>query len=70
MQVIEFPDFSLSGLGVHFVPYRKDEIRSVRKKSRRLITLYDSYFHISAPHSIGGFCCHMYWLIDRLRLID
>jgi hypothetical protein len=39
------------------------------EKYGRLITLYDSCFHISAPHSIGGFCCHMYWLIDRLIMM-
>jgi hypothetical protein len=40
-QVLEFPDFSPSGLTVHFITYRKDKIRAVRKKkSGRLVTLF------------------------------
>jgi hypothetical protein len=32
-KIVEFPDFPPSGFSVHFVPYRKDKIRTVRKKS-------------------------------------
>jgi hypothetical protein len=40
-QVLEFPDFSPSGTSVHFITYRKDKIRAVRKKkSGRLVTLF------------------------------
>jgi hypothetical protein len=31
-QVVEFPDFSLSGMTVHFIPYRKAKLRTVWKK--------------------------------------
>jgi hypothetical protein len=30
-QVLEFPDFSPSGMSVHFIPYRKGKISTVRK---------------------------------------
>jgi hypothetical protein len=38
-QVVEFPDFSPARISVHFIPYRKDKIRTVRKNSGRLVTL-------------------------------
>jgi hypothetical protein len=37
---VKFPDFSPSGMSVHFIPYRKDKIRTVWKKSGQLVTLY------------------------------
>jgi hypothetical protein len=33
-QVVEFPDFWPSEMSVHFIPYREDIIRTVRKKIR------------------------------------
>jgi hypothetical protein len=42
-QVVEFPYFSQSGMGVHFIPFTKDKIRTVRKKSGRLVTLYREF---------------------------
>jgi hypothetical protein len=38
-QVVEFPDVLPSGVSVHFIPYSKNKIRTVRKKSMRLVTL-------------------------------
>jgi hypothetical protein len=38
-QVAELLDSSPSGMSVHFNPYRKDKIRTVRKKYGRLVTL-------------------------------
>jgi hypothetical protein len=33
-QAVEFPDFWPSEMSVHFIPYREDLIRTVRKKIR------------------------------------
>jgi hypothetical protein len=30
-RVVDFPDFSLSGINLHFIPYRIDKIRTVKK---------------------------------------
>jgi hypothetical protein len=38
-QVVKFPDFLPSGMSVHFIPYRKGKIKTIRKKSARLVTL-------------------------------
>jgi hypothetical protein len=43
-QVVDFPDSSPSGIRVHFIQYRKDKIRTVRKKSGLLITLLENEY--------------------------
>jgi hypothetical protein len=40
-QIVGFPDFSPFRMNVCFTPYRNDKIRTVRKKSERLVTLID-----------------------------
>jgi hypothetical protein len=39
LQVVQFPDLSLSGMSVDFTPYRKDKSGQTGKKSGRLLTL-------------------------------
>jgi hypothetical protein len=39
LQVVEFMDISLSRMSAHFIPYRKDKIRTVQKNSGWLVTL-------------------------------
>jgi hypothetical protein len=41
MPVVKFQDFSPSGISVHFILYRKNKIKRVRKNSGRLVTLCD-----------------------------
>jgi hypothetical protein len=38
-QVVLFPDFSPSGMSVHFIPYGKKMISRVQKKFGRFVTL-------------------------------
>jgi hypothetical protein len=47
-QVVEFPDVLPSGVSVYFIPYSKNKIRTVRKKSILLVTLLATQSLLSA----------------------
>jgi hypothetical protein len=62
MQVVDFLDFLLSILSVHFILYRKDKIRTDWKKSGWLVTLCWAYVHSMTA------VCRLEWITTHFSL--